>query len=1171
MKTTAKVYAAVLIAAVLCGTSVMAAGSSGEPPTELSLSSLTGTLEAGGEKQYRHPDGEKGWYYHGFEPLHDGSINGRNYAGIALEITVPAGRTFSGEVQAALPEDSMLGGKLYNPNSAEFSVAGDGSRRVFLEWSQFGRGRAVDAWVKFIKTISISGRFADGEGGSVSIKDARLVRGDVIAASCETRGKAVGAEEEATYEVTLTNCRDNPVSVSASAVLEGWEEMPIDVEPSRVTVPAGGSKQMEVRVTVTDRVSKGAFEVQTIRFVPDGDADSSEIVKLYTSRKLPGPNLMHQAEGWEKVRAKCKKYEWAAEKREEQVQRARNWDVPESRFDGGNPMAGQSREEQRNERRQPFVFTCRTAGRALSCAEAWQVSRDKELAEKVALYLRRFADPETGYLATQRACNGAEVQEGGYFRRITKAYDLIKDADVLTAKDERELRRAFRLYENVLRSHLRRGDIGNWQVSESAGGLLAALTLNNMAMADRFINGPCKLKDMISAGIMPDGWWFECSLGYSSGMARVFLQLAVALKPRGIDWINKGFPLNYSEKLSIYPATKKDPSEFAGMGYRKFGPVNRTTITLEEIYEGMLPFMDYRGVAFGMNDNQSIQVGGRNFELAYYVYRNPAFLPVLNRIKPEQRSLVYGVPDLPEPPEDKKPEYAKSFHADNIGYAVLRSQNDRPVRERIQAALKYGTHGGHHGHYDRSNLACLMRYGRNLGSPKGVWFSYVPIFYKCFNQMSTQHDMVVVDQKCQEPTESELLLFHSGDSMQAAAMETNSRWSFIPARNQGEEKLKNLWRYIPPFPNPPENPDKLTGFTERVRQRRLLVVTDDYVVMADALRGENKHTYDNSLWIHGFRELTAPQKEFLRRDPQLDSDPRKAAQLITNVDWYDTSGTVEADYSYEIEPGGHLAEYYNNEPGPMNFTVFHAWPRDSRQVAVCDLPNPGQQKRLWWHASSGDGQKLAEGYTQPWVIGTGEIDQDIEDLDELTLSTRLKYKSRRRKGNMKSLFWTGEIVTGDGEAIPLSEVPYAAENMVKSSPMEEDYYGGSIDLAGVPADEAIPAEPKDNSKPGLITLDLQGLNAKHIRATVASDHPLGEKPERRRGLIVRSTGKTARFLTVIEPYEKEGIVESVTASGPNTLEVTLADGRVHEFTITGLESSSGDIEVEMTARGDGET
>ena len=71
-------------------------------------------------------------------------------------------------------------------------------------------------------------------------------------------------------------------------------------------------------------------------------------------------------------------------------------------------------------------------------------------------------------------------------------------------------------------------------------------------------------------------------------------------------------------------------------------------------------------------------------------------------------------------------------------------------------------------------------------------------------------------------------------------------------------------------------------------------------------------------------------------------------------------------------------------------------------------------------------------------------------------------------------------------------------------------------------------------------------------------------------MAVRSTGTQARYLSVIEPYETDSVVTSVTAKSPDELVVALADGRVQEITISGFdeEPQSVVIAVREVSNGD---
>ena len=83
---------------------------------------------------------------------------------------------------------------------------------------------------------------------------------------------------------------------------------------------------------------------------------------------------------------------------------------------------------------------------------------------------------------------------------------------------------------------------------------------------------------------------------------------------------------------------------------------------------------------------------------------------------------------------------------------------------------------------------------------------------------------------------------------------------------------------------------ELGPFSDRVRQRRLGIVTDDYIVVADDLKSEQPHTFDNIFQMKGVQSLEAPGKTFLRHDAQFTSDPHSAGQFITDADWYQASG-----------------------------------------------------------------------------------------------------------------------------------------------------------------------------------------------------------------------------------------------------------------------------------------
>jgi hypothetical protein len=72
---------------------------------------------------------------------------------------------------------------------------------------------------------------------------------------------------------------------------------------------------------------------------------------------------------------------------------------------------------------------------------------------------------------------------------------------------------------------------------------------------------------------------------------------------------------------------------------------------------------------------------------------------------------------------------------------------------------------------------------------------------------------------------------------------------------------------------------------------------------------------------------------------------------------------------------------------------------------------------------------------------------------------------------------------------------------------------------------------------------------------------MGDEAQRRKTMAVRSEGPEARFISVIEPYETESVIKSVTAKSANELTIELIDGRVQEIMMTELDSETGEANI----------
>ncbi|MFT3787335.1 MAG: hypothetical protein QM770_14400 [Tepidisphaeraceae bacterium] len=722
----------------------------------------------------------------------------RGAYGVRFEVELSDDRAVALDVTLLAPNEGV---------AAHTQVKGRGVHSVLLPWTCFEFRRAFDGFLNEVQGVKIAVNGADGSTGQITLRKPALVRGENVSLSTERRGKSVGAGESAEYDVLVGNPTDAPAVVTFRFDAPGYEAMTPTVEPATLELEPGESKPVHVSVAVPKRIPPGGQERQTLRALGNGKLGADDKLEFITAVCVPHPNILHTAAGWADIRSKVQKYDWAKKAQDGYVQQSDRWTVPD--IHSQTPKRGD------------WLFATQVENDLLAASYSYQLTLERKHAEKVRTFLLRLSDPVTGFPITRRGCNQASVQEGHFFQHIAQSYDMTLPSDVYTDADRAQIERTLRLFAGDGENGFG-GQISNWNVSSLIGGLYCSLALQDLAAADRYLWAPGGIVDQFRHGTLDDGWWYEVSVSYNTWVATEFSQVALAMRPWGMDLANTQFP------ASFRPAQERVPEKTEyGMTDAKWGPIHSNSIGLKRMWD-ILPVMsDYKGTMFGINDTTEKPIGGKAMEIAYYLYRDPAYATVIRR-GGEARDLLYGVPELPENTPDQS---ADSVFKDNAGVAVLRSQTaDRPRREQIQAVLRYGDHGWYHGHFDRCDLLHLSRYGRSYWNPECIWFGYPSYLYKFFVQTSVNKSMVVVDQKQQEPAECNRILFHSGAMMQAAAVQTTARWSNPPyggiAYDDGPktfaEKMWQEGRSVPIPENAPpyQKVGSITGYSEPIVQRR---------------------------------------------------------------------------------------------------------------------------------------------------------------------------------------------------------------------------------------------------------------------------------------------------------------------------------------------------------------
>ncbi len=712
-----------------------------------------------GDAVYRHPDGARGWYQHGFRTLHDGSGDWRDYWGLQLDVVLIDEQPVTLDCTLSLPPQPARDGLLPSVK-ATVQLQGKGEHRISLPWSAFDFPQAQPGFLHFIKQVALHG------SGPITLRAARVVKAETIALEAAIRGQSVAAGKSAQYTAALSNCTPQPQAVVLQQQTPGWQTMKVSIELASLTLAPGETAEIKVNVAVPDRIPAGGHESQTILAIANGQADAAAKLTFITAVPVDSPSILLTAARWQAVRDKAAKYPWAKKLADEYVAKAQKWNVPQIASAGKN-LTG-------TDDSGAYVFPTTSEHDLMAAAIAYQLTDRKDLAEKVRTWLLRLSDPQAGFPVTLRGCNQSQVQEGHFFQHAAMAYDMTRPAGIYTQADQQQIEHTFRLLMDVMDEATDIGDIGNWNVSEICGALYCALAVGDLERAERFFKGAGGIIDHLAHGVLDDGWWYECSISYNVWCTTEFTQVALAMEPWGYNFRDMNVPVGYSTNYSLRPFDTVNG--LYGMSFQKWGPITRNHVNIRRMWDALPPFVDYRGVMFGVNDATERPVGGEAFDIAYSVYGDPVYAAMVKQ--GDSRDLLYGEPNLPE----KTPElFQDSAYADNVGVAMLRSKSaGKPDRERIQAVLHYGTHGGFHGHFDRTNLLHLSRYGRSFYNPEMIWWGYPSFMYKFYVQNSTTKNRVVVDRKMQEPVESDRLLWHTGDLFQATAVQTNARWSTPP-------------------------------------------------------------------------------------------------------------------------------------------------------------------------------------------------------------------------------------------------------------------------------------------------------------------------------------------------------------------------------------------------------
>jgi hypothetical protein len=362
---------------------------------------------------------------------------------------------------------------------------------------------------------------------------------------------------------------------------------------------------------------------------------------------------------------------------------------------------------------------------------AFRVTGDARYAKRTKEILLAYADKYLAYpLHDNKGVPGGKggghvasqsLTEASWLIPIAQGADLIwstlSDADRAAITDK-ILRPA--LNQVILP---REYGIHNIQCRHNSAIGLVGLLLGDQQLITKAIDDPkTGFRQQIARGVQDDGMWLEGSSGYHFFTIVGLEPLAQAARHCKIDLYSPRFKSMFDAPLALAMPDLRLPN---------------------------------------FNDSGLVDITryADDYELAYARWKDPTYLALINPAKRTgPLALLYGVPDFPTKaaptPPPAEGNSSPSHDSPASGYAILRSDN---TRHATWLCVKYGPHGGGHGHPDK-NTFILYSGGQIFVSDAGT-HAYGSPLHAGWDKTTLAHNTLIVDETSQSPAAGKCLAF----------------------------------------------------------------------------------------------------------------------------------------------------------------------------------------------------------------------------------------------------------------------------------------------------------------------------------------------------------------------------------------------------------------------------
>ncbi len=378
---------------------------------------------------------------------------------------------------------------------------------------------------------------------------------------------------------------------------------------------------------------------------------------------------------------------------------------------------------------------------ALFLGIAYRMTGKEIYAQHAAEILKLYADKYKDYPIVdnygKQSDWGARVysqtlNESIWLIDMTFAYDLVRGSGELSASDRAHIEKDLLLPSaaTVVRGHKEpTNNIQSWINGAQAA---VGFELGEKALIDEAIDGPLGFRYQMK-NYVHEGFWIEGAWGYQFYAMHPLTETAEMAKRHGMDlW-------------------KQEPA-LASMFHSPLGIV---------LPDGKLP-------AFNDSEEVRLYANAPLYELAYENTHDPALLAVLdNAPRTSKESLLFGVATLPE----SKTSSLTSAVFPESGYAMLRAKNND-----LSIILKFGPHGGGHGHYDKLG-EIIYAEGQTQAVDPGTQL-YGMALHKEWDQMSVAHNTITADELRQDQATGKLIAWKNENDYVAVTANAGPAYKF---------------------------------------------------------------------------------------------------------------------------------------------------------------------------------------------------------------------------------------------------------------------------------------------------------------------------------------------------------------------------------------------------------